>query len=175
MAIGWIDRICNNSGSSWYLKSVDDRHNGALKGGGASFTLDDANFHVLNHHTQYTADWCGIPWYYQGKHFKVLSKDQKRGVLFYISEIGADNWIIYEELNTGRQLARQAAPKGSDFHCNLRFEDTGVFIDIVNNNAFSGENALYQIYSEIKEWEDVLAPVVAEAIAGKLSEGGRAT
>ena len=165
MGVGWIDRVYNNSGTSWYLKSVDDRHNGALAGAGASFKLDDANFHALKPRTHYTADWCGIPWYYNGKHFKVLSKDNKSGVIFYTSEIGGDNWILYEELNTGRQLARQAVPKGSDFHCNLRFEDAGIFIDIVNNNAFSGENALYQIYSETKEWVKVLAPEIAKAVA----------
>jgi hypothetical protein len=56
--------------------------------------------------------------------------------------MGGGNWIVYEEIGTGRQLARQAAPQGSDFHGNLRFEETGGSIDIINNNAFSGENAV---------------------------------
>jgi hypothetical protein len=66
--------------------------------------------------------------------------------------MGGGNWIVYEEIGTGRQRARQAAPKGSDFHCNLRFEEAGISIDIVNNNAFSGENAIYQVCSKTREW-----------------------
>jgi hypothetical protein len=164
MAVGWIDNIFNNTNTTWYLKSVDDRHNGALEAGGARFTLDDQTFHAVKPRTHYRTDWCGIPWYYQGKHFKALSKDQKTGVLFYTSEMGGGNWIVYEEIGTGRQLARQAAPQGSDFHCNLRFEEAGVYIDIINNNAFSGENAIYQVCSETKEWVKVLGPMIAAAI-----------
>lgn len=173
MSVGWIDNIYNNSSSIWYLKSVDDRYNGALEGGGTNFTLDDKNFHDLKPKSHYKADWCGIPWYYQGKHFKVITKDQKSGVLFYTSEISDKNWIVYEQLNTGRQIARQAAPKGSDFHCNLRYEDAGVFIDIINNNLFSGEYALYQIYSETKEWVQVLEPIISEAIMAAAGSKGK--
>jgi len=164
MGIGWIDNIYNNSSSTWHLKSVDDRNNGALSGGGTSFTLDDQNYRALRGITPFKADWCGIPWYFEGKHFKVISQDRKKGALFYTSEIGGDNWIVYEELNTGRQIARQSVPQGSDFHCNLRFEEAGVFIDVVNNNAFSGENAVYQILSETKDWVKVLAPIIGAAI-----------
>lgn len=126
--------------------------------------LDDRRFHALQPNMHYKADWCGIPWYFEGKHYKVISQDQRQGTLFYTSEIDGSHWIIYEELNTGRPLARQAVPKGSDFHCNLRFESTGVLVDIVNNNSFSGENAAYLIMSETKEWIKVLAPVLAAAI-----------
>jgi hypothetical protein len=168
MGTGWIDNIFNNSKVTWHLKSVDDRHHGALSGGGTNFALDDQSFHALRSDTHYRADWCGIPWYFEGKHFKVLSLDQKKGVLFYTSEIGGTNWLMYEELVSGRrtglEIARQSVPKGSDFHCNLRFEVAGVFIDVVNNNAFSGENAVYQVLSETREWMQVGSPIIASAI-----------
>jgi hypothetical protein len=31
MAVGGIDNMFNNTNTAWYLKSVDDRHNGALE------------------------------------------------------------------------------------------------------------------------------------------------
>ena len=167
MGVGWIDNIYNNSRSTWYLRSVDARHNGALSGGGQDFALDDGEFHPLAPGTHYKADWCAIPWYHKGDHFKAVSRDRREGVLFYTSEVDGGNWIVYEELHTGRQVARQAVPKGSDFHCTMRFEPGGVFMDVVNNNAFSGENALYQVLSEAKEWVQVLAPVLGEAIKGR--------
>jgi len=78
--------------------------------------------------------------------------------------VGGANWIVSEEIGTDSPIARQSAPKGSDFHCNLRFEDHGIMFDIVNNNAFSGENAVYQVYSEAKQWVTVLMPAVVAAI-----------
>ena len=165
MGVGWIDKVFNNTGSNWYLKSVDSQNNGALSGGGGNFTLDDGNFHQLNSRTPYSTNWCGIPWYASGKHFKVFSKSKTGGVAFYTSEIEGKNWIVYEDVNTGRQIARQSAPKGSDFHCNMRFEENGVFIDIINNNEFSGENAAYYIYNESKEWVEV-GLKVAEMLVG---------
>jgi hypothetical protein len=126
--------------------------------------VDDRKYHALPGNTHFHADWCGIPWYFEDKHFKVISRDRQKGVLFYTSEIERHNWIVYEELNTGHQIARQAVPTGSDFHCNLRFEAGGVFIDVVNNNAFSGENAAYQIKSETKAWVTALAPIIGAAI-----------
>ena len=173
MGVGWIDNIYNNTSSNWYLRSVDSRHNGELSepSGGLfprKFTLDDGRFKLLKPRTRYSASWCGIPWYYQGRHFKVFSQNNQEsgGVKFYTSELENQNWIMYEEMRTGRQLARQAAPKGSDFHCNFRIENDGVFIDIVNNNAFSGENALFMIYTEAKEWTKVLLPIIASLIKG---------
>lgn len=164
MSVGWIDNIYNNGRSTWYLKSVDDHNNGALAAGKDKFTLDDHKYHALSAGTHYNANWCGIPWYFEGKHYKVISQDKKTGVLFYTSEIKGRNWIVYEQLNTGRQIARQAVPTRSDFHCNMRFEADGVFIDVVNNNRFSGENAALQVMGEAKEWVKALAPIFAAAI-----------
>lgn len=164
MGVAWIDNIYNNSDTMYYLKSVDDRNNGALSGGGTGFTLDDKSFHPLKPKTHYKADWCGIPWYFQGDHYKALSVNQKSGVHFYTSEIGNKNWIMFENPDNGHQLARQAAPMGSDFHCTLRIENDGIHFDIVNNNSFSGENAVYQVLSETKEWLQVAAPIIADAV-----------
>lgn len=171
MGIGWIDNVYNNVGNNWYFKSVDARHNGALTTGSGwsqkRFTLDDGRFKTLASRTRYRADWCGIPWYYAGRHYKVFSRGTSGGVRFYTSELDGKNWIMYDEERTGRQVARQAAPKGSDFHCNLRFEPGGPVIDIINNNAFSGENALFMIYNESKEWVKVLLPAVMSLLGGK--------
>jgi hypothetical protein len=163
MSVGWIDNIYNNTAAAWYLKSVDDVHNGALSSSSGNFTLDDKNFHEIKANTHYHADWCGIPWYFNGIHYKVISKDTISGALFYTSLIGDKNCIVYEELNTGRQVILQAAPKDSDFHCNLRIEENGIFIDVVNNNAFSGENAIFLIVGKSEEWLKIVAPLVTQA------------
>ncbi len=172
MGIGWIDNIYNNTVQNWYLQSIDDRNNGELSGGGyPNFKLDDKQFHQLRPRTHYHADWCGIPWYYNGQHYKVFTIDRtKNAVSFFTSEVGDKNWIMFQDVINGQEILRQAVPKGSDFHCTMRFEDNGVYVDIVNNNAFSGENALYQIYNELKQWVRVVATIMGATL--KKSAGG---
>lgn len=169
MGVGWIDNIYNNTGTQWFLKSVDDRNNGAIQpDGGAQFTLDDKRFHTLSANHHFHASWCGIPWYYQGSHFKAFSVNQSANVQFYTSQVDGNNWIYYLDGPTGHILARQQAPK-IDFHCNLRFEDSGPVIDIVNDDG-STQEVLNQIYTELKAWATIGASVLGGVL--KSHSGG---
>ncbi|NJK31323.1 MAG: hypothetical protein HC927_02285 [Deltaproteobacteria bacterium] len=171
MGIGYIDNIYNNSKTSWHIRSVDDRHNGVLTTDGEEFTLDDGAFHEIAANTHYHGSWCGIPWYFEGRHFKQFARDnnKKRGTRFYTSQLSDENWIIYEDAATGRQVARQKVPNNQDFHCNLRFEDEGVFIDVVNSNQFTAENMLVQILEQGK-WVVEQVINIAGLIAGEKKE-----
>ena len=163
MGTGWIDNIYNHTGSDVHLKSVDDRHNGALRGDGSHHELDGGGVKILKP-GHYSARWCGIPWYYKGRHYKEYGTHHSR-VKFYTSEVGDKNYITFEDPETGRTIARQEAPKGQDFHCNMRFENGGVCIDIVNNNSFSAENATFQILKEGK-WVVGTGVEVAKLVSG---------
>jgi hypothetical protein len=108
MGVGWIDNIYNNTDKEWCLKSVDDRHNGAIfRDGRRLFELDDRKYHSLSPHTQFHAEWCGIPWYYQGKHYKAMSADQQSNVQFYTSEMDKKNNIIFLNGQTGEIIGRK--------------------------------------------------------------------
>ncbi|WP_285568400.1 hypothetical protein [Actinoallomurus iriomotensis] len=122
--------------------------------GTQQFTLDDGQYHVLKPYTHYHASWCGIPWYYQGIHFKSMSLDRQNNVQFYTSQVDSANWIYYVDGRTGKILARQGAPKNVDFHCNLRFENDGNYIDIVNDDG-STQDVLAYAYSELKSWVQI--------------------
>jgi hypothetical protein len=87
MAVVWIEKIYNNASVPWQLLSVDTSHNGAIQGGGQQFTLDDGNYHTLSSGTKYDAQWCGIPWYYAGNHYKRVTKGGA-GVEFFTAESG---------------------------------------------------------------------------------------
>jgi hypothetical protein len=166
MGVGWIDNIYNNTGSDWFLRSVDSSHNGAIQpDGGSQFTLDDGNFHTLSSNRHFHANWCGIPWYYQGSHFKAFSMNQADSVQFYTSQVDGNNWIYYLDGHTGHILARQQAPK-VDFHCNLRFEDSGPAIDIVNDDG-STQEVLAQLYTELKAWATIAASVLGSVLKAK--------
>jgi hypothetical protein len=90
-----------------------------------------------------------------------LFRDQVADVLFSHQRWG--QIVLYEEWKTGRRAILQSVPKGSDFHCNLRIEDSGVYIDVVNNHDFSAENAVYLILGKTEEWLKIAAPLVTEA------------
>lgn len=162
MGVGWIDNIYNNTDSQWYLRSVDSSHNGVLTGDGGSFPLDDLNYHALTPKSKFHAQWCGIPWYYQGSHYKAMSLDKQKNVQFYTSQSDGTNWIYFLDGLTGNPVARQKAPK-SDFHCNLRFEDDGNYIDIVNDDGSTVEAVTF-VYNESKFWADEAIKLVAALI-----------
>jgi len=166
MGVGWIDRIYNNTDLEWQLKSVDDRHNGAIsRDGRRLFTLDDRNFHALSPQSRFTAEWCGIPWYYNGQHFKAISTDQQRNVEFFTSDVAGKNWIYYKDGLTGRDIGRQEAPR-VDFHCWLRFENDGNYIDILNDAGLVQETLTY-ILNEARQWVQALAPILAAAVKAR--------
>lgn len=172
MSIGWIDRVYNNSSKTWYLKSVDDNHNGTLENSGSKVELGVGLFQAVKPHTMYQADWCGIPWYYQGKHYKVIAENDQgnNAIQFYSTELEDKNWVVFEEAATGKKRLRQEVPKGSDFHCYLIFEEEGFRVDVVNNNAFSGENMLLEVYSETKKWVKTAVDLIKIA-SGKKDKG----
>jgi hypothetical protein len=174
MGVGWIDNIWNNTDSQWFLRSVDSSHNGAIQPDvGAQFVLDDGHFHAFNPRMHFHASWCGIPWYYQGSHFKAFSVNQSDNVQFYTSYVDGKNWIYYLDGLTGHILARTEAPQ-IDFHCNLRFEDSGPVIDIVNDDG-STQAVLNQLYTELKSWATIAASALGSLLKSKSGGGGAPT
>ena len=167
MGVGWIDRIYNNTDLQWLFQSIDDRHNGAIKNSltGAQFTLDDRQFHALNPRTRFTAEWCGIPWYYNGQHFKTMSTDGSRTAEFFTSDVEGKNWIYFKDGQTGRDIGRQQAPR-VDFHCWLRFENDGNYIDILNDAGLVQETIAY-VLNEARQWVTALAPILAAMVKAK--------
>ena len=157
MPVVWIDEIYNNSNSVWHLQSVDSTHNGAvLLNGQKVAELDSGDFHDLAPHTHYHAEWCGVPWYWKGEHFKCVRRNTQ-GIQIFAAEDGGKNWIRFHEAATGRPLARLEVSKNTDTHVFLRFEDDGVFIDVVANaNPY-----FEQFVDSTKDFAAAAAAVVA--------------
>ncbi len=137
MAVGWIDTIYVSTNHNMYMSSHDSSNNGVLNGGlGSPIELD--NFlKVIAKDSQYHADWCGIPWYHNGIHFKIISKDDSpdSGVKFYQSEINHKNWVVWEEAKTGKEIARQTVPSAFDYHCKLTIADNSILLEIINDQT----------------------------------------
>ena len=95
--------------------------------------------------------------------------NQTDNVQFYTSQVDGNNWIYYLDGLTGHILARQQAPK-VDFHCNLRFEDSGPAIDIVNDDG-STQEVLAQLYTELKAWATIAASVLGGMLKSKSGAG----
>ena len=135
---------------------------------------------ALDPNTKYTAAWCGIPWFANGTLFKAVSLNpfsfpdgqiQPKHTQFVTSELGGVNYIEYMDGLTGRQGARLTAPKGVDFHCNLRFEEEGPYIDILNDDGTTAE-FLAQVNDLQKGWVDEATKVLAVLLKAMSGGGG---
>ena len=133
MGVGWIEFIYVNTSYSWFIKSVDSRHNGKLTSDeGISFSLDDGSFHELqptDRGRPYSAAQCGIPWE-NGRHYKQVysSVDEKNSLKITTEARGGKNYIKFVDQNTDKLVRQQRVPYA--FKCVLRLEDDGVYIDV---------------------------------------------
>jgi hypothetical protein len=164
MSVGWINDIYNNTIHRWLIKSIDKEHNGKLEGDrSGSITLDDGLWAGLDSNMHYSATWCGIPWYDGGKHYKAIALEHVRSeIIFYQSQIGEINWVIFEEGGTGRSVGRMQVSKSADYNCVLRIETTGIFLDVVN--AYGGTQDV-QLWDATKGWVDATMPELAKRLA----------
>jgi hypothetical protein len=177
MAVGWIDTMYNNTAARWNLASVDSMHNGSFRDtdsegrpiGPVLFTLDDGQLHGIADNRRYHADWCGIPWYWQGNHYKIITDTNgTKQVQFFQSQEGSSNWVFFQELESGRNIARIEVPKNVDYHCNLRFESDGIFLDVRNDDG-STADVQHQVYDETKYWMNVVVQLFGDAIKKAIS------
>ncbi len=136
MGSGWIDTVYNNSDKVVKIRSRDNEHNGTMVNENnplENFDLADGQFHELKPHTKYWTDWLAIPWYYRGKRYKSYSADNT--INFFNSQIGSHDYVMFVNDANGKMLMRQRVPTDCDFYCTMRFENDGVWIDIVNHDS----------------------------------------
>jgi len=162
MGVGWIDRIYNNTDQTLWWRSQDSSHNGAVVAPNTNtrYNMDDGQWHEISPRTSYQADWCGIPWYWNGQHFKAISTGLPNNLQIVTSFMeDGQNYIRFDDGTTGRPVGRQGAPK-IDFHVWLRFEPDGWYWDIKNTDGSTVELATF-IYDQVKFWVPVALNVLA--------------
>ena len=166
MGVGWIDKIYNNSGQDCHIRSVDSSHNGVIRDEHSSRNLDGGPWHLLSPGQQYRADWCGIPWYWQGQHFKSLTfdVDGTARTNFFASQIEDKNWIVYYDETTGEPIGRLQVPK-VDFRVWLRLYPDKIVFDVVNDSGPTWE-ALADLYDAAKFW----VPIALDALGAVLKK-----
>lgn len=137
---GFIDKIFNNSGRDYEIESRDTRLNGGLQPleGGHVEDMMYQGYKDLLAHRSYKLQWCRVPKFKNRKYFKryrvkgtYSSADWDiPAVMFYCYFQDGQNWIYFQDQN-GFYLIRQAVPNEGDFHLTLRFEDDGMYVNVI--------------------------------------------
>jgi hypothetical protein len=147
----WIDKVYNNSKATWKLSSVDDQNNGALfQGGKKVVELDGGEPHDIAP-GQYDAQSCGVPWYNDGSHYKLATKGGP-GLSFFMAQQDGKNWVLFRNFQTGSSIARIEVSMVSDSRVYLRFENDGVYLDVIDAPSSSGA---VQTVDTVGKWVDV--------------------
>lgn len=175
MAVGWITHFYINASTPLLMKCVDSSHLGEItpiSGGGEHFKFDDQNWHTMNSGTSWSCSWCGIPWFSNAPplgHYREIATAPgvPSTVMFYQSEMENNNYIVLQNVQTGRPIARIGVPK-DDYNVNFRWEDDGPYIDVVND-ASSTTELLTDIDNQAQKWVSAAGGTVAAAIKAAAS------
>ncbi len=167
MGTGWIDAVYNNSDKVVMIRSKDDHHNGVLVTennlSSDAIKLVDNRFHKLQPHTRYSAECFEIPRYMPGKHYKTYHAHFT--INFFHSQLGIFDFIMFVNEFNGKVLMRQFVPRDCDFHCIMRIENTGVWIDIIDSNPPTPANYTCQAKNELGQWERIQEPMASGIIS----------
>ncbi len=166
MSTGWIDTVYNNSDKIVKIGSKDQAHNGMMvkeSNPSDNFELDDDQSHELQPHTKYCTEWFGIRWYHTGKHYKTYSADYT--VDFFQFQMGRFDYMMFVNGSNGKVLIRQRVPSEcDDFYCIMRFENDGVWIDIVHSSSAVDLDLVREVLNESGEWVKASTSVAMKAV-----------
>tara|TARA_B100000676_G_C18046051_1_gene828037 strand:+ start:730 stop:1260 length:531 start_codon:yes stop_codon:yes gene_type:complete len=167
MAIGWIDKVLNKTDKLWYIKSKNDINNGIVESAHLKLQLDDCRFHVLDPRTTYEGEWCGIPLDAKGLHYKEFATNKQSGIALYVMQTKQGAWVEFKSTRTEKILARQDLPLGKEFHCHIRIETNGFYVDILNATGDVISHAsTYRYNEENQSW----VPDTIDAVAAALKQ-----
>jgi len=169
MAIGWGNRIFNNSDKTLYVRSVDKKHNGNILASN-KLHLDGGGW-VGVPPGSYDLEWFAIPWYSSGHHYKEFSFETNRqsGIHIYQSLLEGKNYIMYEEIKTGKTLVKQEVPKKEDYRFKVLVDKEGAtLIEVVSSNESFGAFVLDLVEGFVHYEETAMKemiPVLTAAMA----------
>lgn len=184
MSVGWIEDIYNHTEHTLAFKSVDKEHNGNLHGdGGDNRNLDGGFWFDLRSGEHYRADWCGIPWDDSASHYKAIAAWHSlmwTYLVFSQLEMDGSTWVLFEviagaELTNGgarRKVGRTQVSRSGNYHCALRLEPTGIFLDVLNGDG-SNADVRHQTLDGLKGWLNVSESELAKQLSEALGPNDR--
>jgi len=111
MSVSWITGIYNNTDHTLYMWARDQMHLGGFKDQNGTEVGKNDNGEVLTIRpgAQLTAEWCGIPWYADERHFRALSTnsgDRSKALLMWQSAKESADGITLINGHGMREFAR---------------------------------------------------------------------
>jgi hypothetical protein len=110
MNVSYIEEIYNNTNHAFVMWSTDSEHNGVFDDFDTGIRVGDNDWgHVLviRPGARLKASWCGIPWYKDGKCYRVIAKGDKQerhGLRMFQAETDLGDGIHFIDHRTGNPL-----------------------------------------------------------------------
>jgi hypothetical protein len=181
MSVSWITGIYNNTNTTFYMWAVDDNHLGVFKNesGQQVGTNDNGAVLTIGPRARLNADWCGIPWYADERHYRAVSthrKDASKALLMWQSKKQSDGITL---LNGDRmtEIARITFGEDTDHRYALILDETDGKIEAslelrnTNDTRQQIENLIKKIVTDWYEDSRELRKEAGKAIIGKAAGG----
>jgi hypothetical protein len=119
MSVSWITGLYNNTDRTFYMWARDQMYLGVFKdqSGREVGKNDNGEAVRIGPRAQLTAEWCGIPWYADERHFRALSThsgDRSRALLMWQSAKENSDGITLINGQSMREIARITFGKDTD-------------------------------------------------------------
>ena len=128
MSVSWITGIYNNTGRTFYMWARDAQHLGVFKdqNGREVGKNDDNEALTIGPRARLHAEWCGIPWYADERHYRAVSSqpdDTSKALLMWQTKKEDGNGITLINGRSMTEFARIIFGKDTDHRYALLIDD----------------------------------------------------
>jgi hypothetical protein len=166
MSVSWITAIYNNTDEAFYMWARDRQHLGVFTNerGTEVGRNDDNAVLTIPPGAAYTADWAGIPWYADEKHYRAISttrNDRSKALVMWQTIVEGRDGVALIDGSTMKGIAHIQFGIDADHRYALFIEDvegnTEISLELRNTNDTSQriirlmEAAAGDLYDDLRQ------------------------
>ena len=182
MNISWIEEIYNNSDATLCMWSTDAIHNGTFDDLDTGKKLGDNDWghvFVIRPGARIKAHYCGVPWYHDGTHFRVIAKGTdkaKFGLRLHQAETDVGDGIHFIDFKTNDPIGYNAFPFAGDRQFALTISGTAddLSFELQNRQTKTAKQEAVKALTQFgkdryDDAREIIKMAAGQALLGKLS------
>jgi hypothetical protein len=181
MNVSWIEEIFNNTNVTLCMWSTDAEHNGTFDDFDTGKELGDNDWghaFVIKPGARIKAHWCGIPWYHDGTHYRVIAKSTKKekfGLRLHQSETDEGDGIHFLDFRTNVSIGYIAFrfPGDRQFALIISGDSGDLSFELQNRQTKTDKQEVVKVLTQFgkdmyDDSREIIRKAAGQAVIGKL-------